>query len=68
MRNREKIILTVILSVIAGNILVFILKKIELLAILIVFELISVALMVLCMTLDVCSDKASRWFDKRNLF
>lgn len=68
MRNREKIILTNILSVIAGNIFVFALNKIELLAVLIVFELISLAFMVLCMILDVCSDKASRWFDKRNLF
>ena len=68
MRNREKIILTVIMSVIAGYIFVFDINKIELLAILIVFELISVALMALCMTLDVCSDKATRWFDKRNLF
>lgn len=68
MRNREKIILTVILSSIAGNTSVIVLMKIELLAVLIVFELISVALMALCMTLDIYSDKASRWFDKRKLF
>ena len=68
MRNRYKIIFTVILSVIIGNISVFVLKKIELIAVLIVFELISVALMVLCMILDLCSDKANKWFDKRKLF
>lgn len=68
MKNRYKIILTVILSAIAGNISVIVLKKIELLSVLIVFELISVALMVLCMILDLCSDKASRWFDKRTFF
>lgn len=68
MRNRYKIILTIILSVILGNISVFVLKKIELLSVLIVFELISIALMVLFMILDLCSDKASKWFDKRNLF
>lgn len=68
MRNRDKIILTVILSAIAGNISVIVLKKIELLAVVSVFELISVALMTLCMILDIYCDKASRWFDKRNLF
>lgn len=68
MRNRYKIIFTVILSVIIGNISVFVLKKIELIAVLIVFELISVALMALCMILDLCSDKANKWFDKRKLF
>ena len=68
MRNQYKIILTVILSAIAGNISVIVLNKIELLSVLIVFELISVALMVLCMILDLCSDKASKWFDKRKLF
>lgn len=68
MRNRYKIILTTILSIIAGNISVFVLKKIELMAVLFVFELLSIAGMTLCMILDIYSDKASKWFDKRNLF
>lgn len=68
MRNRDKIILTVVLLAIALNISVFILKKVELLAVLIVFELISVPLMTLGLILDLCSDKASKWFDKRKLF
>lgn len=68
MRNRNKIILTVILSSITGTTSVIVLKKIELLAVVSVFELISVALMILCMILDIYSDKASRWFDKRKLF
>ena len=68
MRNREKIILTVILSAITGTTSVIVLKKIEFLAVVIVFELISVALMILCMILDIYCDKASRWFDKRKLF
>ena len=68
MRNRDKIILTIILSVIAGYISVIVLKKIELLAVVSVFALISVAFMTLCMILDIYCDKASKWFDKRNLF
>lgn len=68
MRNRYKIILIVILSVIAGNISVFLLKKIELIAVLFLFELLSIAGMTLCMMLDMYSDKASKWFDKRKLF
>lgn len=68
MRNRYKIIFTVILLVIIGNISVFVLKKIELIAVLFVFELLSIAGMTLCMILDMYSDKASRWFDKRKLF
>lgn len=68
MKNRYKIILTVILSAIAGNISVIVLKKIELLSVLIVFELISVPLMTLGLILDLCCDKASKWFDKRTFF
>ncbi len=65
MRNREKIIFAIISISILGNVTILCLNKLEWLAPLFVFEVVSLPLMTLCMVLDIFSDKASKWFDKK---
>ena len=65
MRNREKIIFAIISISILGNVAILCLNRLEWFAPLLVFELVSIPLMTLCMILDIYSDKASKWFDKR---
>ena len=65
MRNREKIIFSVVFISIFGNVAILCLNRLEWLAPLLVFELVSLPLMTVCMVLDIFSEKASKWFDKR---